>query len=65
MCHYIKQYSFFRVEEVEALSDSRDLCISGDCLEMLQRTGAALQVIPYVKVMIGVLIFYNCAILCL
>lgn len=37
-------------EEVDVLSDTRDLCIGGDCFEMLQRTGAVLQVIPYVKV---------------
>ncbi|KAJ4971211.1 hypothetical protein NE237_004310 [Protea cynaroides] len=36
--------------EVEALSDSSDLCIGGDCFEMLQQTHAVLQVIPYVKV---------------
>ncbi|CAL9178618.1 unnamed protein product [Musa hybrid cultivar] len=37
-------------KEVEALSDTHDLCISGDCFEMLQRTGAVFKVIPYVKV---------------
>ncbi|KAG1327782.1 putative manganese-transporting ATPase PDR2 [Cocos nucifera] len=36
--------------EVEALSDSHDLCIGGDCFEMLQRTEAVLKVIPYIKV---------------
>ncbi|PKA61130.1 putative cation-transporting ATPase [Apostasia shenzhenica] len=36
--------------QVEALSDSHDLCVGGDCFEMLQRTGAVLQVIPFVKV---------------
>ncbi|KAH0456227.1 hypothetical protein IEQ34_014134 [Dendrobium chrysotoxum] len=40
----------FSDNEVEALSDSHDLCIGGDCFEMLQRTGSVLQVIPYVKV---------------
>jgi len=37
-------------KEVESLSDSHDLCIGGDCFEKLQRTGAVIQVIPYVKV---------------
>ncbi|XP_043724441.1 probable manganese-transporting ATPase PDR2 [Telopea speciosissima] len=37
-------------KEVETLSDSYDLCIGGDCFEMLQQTNAVLQVIPYVKV---------------
>ncbi|KAF8395617.1 hypothetical protein HHK36_019567 [Tetracentron sinense] len=37
-------------KEVEALSDSHDLCIGGDCFEMLEQTSAVLQVIPYVKV---------------
>ncbi|KAK1315965.1 putative cation-transporting ATPase [Acorus calamus] len=37
-------------KEVEGLSDSYDLCIGGDCFEMLQQTSAVLQVIPYVKV---------------
>ncbi|CAL8997942.1 unnamed protein product [Prunus brigantina] len=36
--------------EVEALSESHDLCIGGDCFEMLQQTSAVIQVIPYVKV---------------
>ncbi|XP_038988652.1 probable manganese-transporting ATPase PDR2 [Phoenix dactylifera] len=36
--------------EVEELSDSHDLCIGGDCFEMLQRTEAVLKVIPYIKV---------------
>ncbi|KAF9596590.1 hypothetical protein IFM89_012713 [Coptis chinensis] len=35
---------------VEALSDSHDLCIGGDCFEMLQQTDSVLRVIPYVKV---------------
>lgn len=35
--------------EVEALSETHDLCIGGDCIEMLQRTNA-IHVIPYVKV---------------
>ncbi|XP_031247960.1 probable manganese-transporting ATPase PDR2 [Pistacia vera] len=37
-------------KEVEALSETHDLCIGGDCIEMLQQTSAALRVIPYVKV---------------
>lgn len=45
---------------MESLSESHDLCISGDCFEMLQRTAAVLQVIPYVKVGRNCLIF--CAI---
>ncbi|KAL5765123.1 hypothetical protein ACOSQ2_017717 [Xanthoceras sorbifolium] len=37
-------------EEVEVLSLTHDLCIGGDCFEMLQQTSAVLRVIPYVKV---------------
>uniref|UniRef100_I1PVH6 Cation-transporting ATPase n=1 Tax=Oryza glaberrima TaxID=4538 RepID=I1PVH6_ORYGL len=40
----------YSAEEVAAVSESHDLCISGDCFEMLQRTDAVIQVIPYVKV---------------
>lgn len=40
----------FSDEEVATLSISHDLCIGGDCIEMLQQTSAVLQVIPYVKV---------------
>jgi cation-transporting ATPase 13A1 len=40
----------YSAEEVAALSESHDLCISGDSFEMLQRTEAVLQVIPHVKV---------------
>ncbi|KAK9156520.1 hypothetical protein Scep_003094 [Stephania cephalantha] len=40
----------YRVEEVETLSDTHDLCIGGDCFEMLHQTSAVLQVIPYAKV---------------
>ncbi|CAH9120912.1 unnamed protein product [Cuscuta epithymum] len=36
--------------EVEALSETFDLCIGGDCVEMLHQTSATLKVIPYVKV---------------
>jgi manganese-transporting P-type ATPase len=32
------------------LSESHDLCINGDCFEMLQRTQTVFRVIPYVKV---------------
>ncbi|XP_052188572.1 probable manganese-transporting ATPase PDR2 [Diospyros lotus] len=37
-------------KEVEALSEAHDLCVGGDCIEMLQQTSAVLKVIPYVKV---------------
>lgn len=37
-------------EGVETLSEVHDLCIGGDCIEMLQQTSAVLSVIPYVKV---------------
>ncbi|KAJ3676324.1 hypothetical protein LUZ60_003736 [Juncus effusus] len=40
----------FNMKEVEELAESHDLCIGGDCFEMLQRTNAVIQVIPYVKV---------------
>ncbi|XP_077243371.1 phosphate deficiency response 2 [Tasmannia lanceolata] len=40
----------YREDEVEALSDLHDLCIGGECFEMLQQTAAVLQVIPHVKV---------------
>ncbi|XP_059631979.1 probable manganese-transporting ATPase PDR2 [Cornus florida] len=36
--------------EVEALSEAHDLCIGGDCFEMLLQNQAVLKVIPYVKV---------------
>ncbi|XP_022859670.1 probable manganese-transporting ATPase PDR2 [Olea europaea var. sylvestris] len=36
--------------EAEALSESYDLCIGGDCIEMLQQTSGIPKVIPYVKV---------------
>ncbi|KAJ6823587.1 putative manganese-transporting ATPase PDR2 [Iris pallida] len=45
-----KEMTSFSEKEVESLSDSHDLCIGGDCFEMLQRSGTVLQVIPYVKV---------------
>nr|XP_043614815.1 probable manganese-transporting ATPase PDR2 [Erigeron canadensis]XP_043614816.1 probable manganese-transporting ATPase PDR2 [Erigeron canadensis] len=37
-------------EMVEALADGHDLCIGGDCFEMLLQTSAVEKVIPYVKV---------------
>ncbi|KAL7169254.1 hypothetical protein ACSBR2_034321 [Camellia fascicularis] len=37
-------------KDVETLSETHDLCIGGDCFEMLQRTSAVFKVIPYVKV---------------
>ncbi|KAK2391289.1 putative manganese-transporting ATPase pdr2 [Trifolium repens] len=37
-------------KEVEFLSETHDLCVGGDCFEMLQQTSAHLLVIPYVKV---------------
>ncbi|KAG8376204.1 hypothetical protein BUALT_Bualt09G0038800 [Buddleja alternifolia] len=37
-------------DEVEALSEAHDLCIGGDCIEMLQQNSSTLKVIPYVKV---------------
>ncbi|KAG6503109.1 hypothetical protein ZIOFF_035399 [Zingiber officinale] len=46
----ITSYRQFVEKEVEQLSDSRDLCIGGDCFEMLQRSEAVFNVIPYVKV---------------
>lgn len=39
-----------RENEVETLSETHDLCVGGDCVEMLQQTSAVLKVIPYVKV---------------
>ncbi|XP_021888324.1 probable manganese-transporting ATPase PDR2 [Carica papaya] len=40
----------YNVKEVEALAETHDLCIGGDCIEMLQNTSAVVRVIPYVKV---------------
>ncbi|KAK4407907.1 putative manganese-transporting ATPase PDR2 [Sesamum angolense] len=40
----------YRDNEVDALSEAHDLCIGGDCMEMLQQTSSTLKVIPYVKV---------------
>ncbi|XP_057462142.1 probable manganese-transporting ATPase PDR2 isoform X2 [Actinidia eriantha] len=36
--------------DVEALSETHDLCIAGDCIQMLQQSSALLKVIPFVKV---------------
>ncbi|KAL2347135.1 hypothetical protein Fmac_001135 [Flemingia macrophylla] len=36
--------------EVESLAETHDLCVGGDCIEMLQQTSAHLRVIPHVKV---------------
>jgi manganese-transporting P-type ATPase len=44
---------FCSAVEVAVLSESHDLCINGDCFEMLQSTEAVLQVIPYVKVCVN------------
>jgi len=43
----------FSEKEVESLSETHDLCIGGDCIEMLQQTSAHLVVIPHVKVLIN------------
>ncbi|KAL3502168.1 hypothetical protein ACH5RR_036617, partial [Cinchona calisaya] len=40
----------YRGDEIEALSETHDLCIGGDCVEMLQQTSAVHKVIPHVKV---------------
>ncbi|KAL6511787.1 putative manganese-transporting ATPase pdr2 [Orobanche gracilis] len=40
----------YRENEVEALTEAHDLCIGGDCMEMLQQSSSTLKVIPYVKV---------------
>ncbi|XP_068658397.1 probable manganese-transporting ATPase PDR2 [Aristolochia californica] len=40
----------YHEDEVDSLSDSYDLCIGGDCFEMLQQKSAVLKVIPFVKV---------------
>lgn len=40
----------YRENEVDTLSETHDLCIGGDSVEMLQQTSAVLKVIPYVKV---------------
>ncbi|CAI9096849.1 OLC1v1033077C1 [Oldenlandia corymbosa var. corymbosa] len=37
-------------DEVESLSETHDLCVGGDCIEMLQQSSAVHKVIPYVKV---------------
>ena len=45
-------YFGHRDNEVEALSETHDLCVGGDCVEMLQQSSAVHKVIPYVKVVI-------------
>ncbi|GAB4838180.1 Probable manganese-transporting ATPase pdr2 [Ancistrocladus abbreviatus] len=40
----------YNEKEVEVLSEDHDLCVGGDCFEMLQQTSAVLLVIPFVKV---------------
>ncbi|KAF7840196.1 putative manganese-transporting ATPase PDR2 [Senna tora] len=40
----------YSVKEVESLSETHDLCIGGDCIEMLQQTSSTVLVIPHVKV---------------
>ena len=63
-CNYLQLVVFFlsclmscmlfcSAAEVAGLSESHDLCINGDCFEMLQSTEAVLQVIPYVKVCVN------------
>ena len=49
----------FSEKEVEALSENHDLCVGGDCIEMLQQTSAVLQVIPYVKVLIHTYVMFG------
>ena len=39
-------------KEVETLSETHDLYIRGDSLEILQLIGAVVRVIPFVKVLI-------------
>ena len=41
----------FSEKEVESLSETHDLCVGGDCIEMLQQREAHLLVIPHVKVL--------------
>ncbi|XP_024522453.1 probable manganese-transporting ATPase PDR2 isoform X2 [Selaginella moellendorffii] len=40
----------YEVEKIQILADNYDLCVSGDGLAMLQRTGALEPVLPFVKV---------------
>lgn len=44
------KFSEFSAKDVPALSETHDLCIGGDCFEMLLQTSAVPQVIPFVKV---------------
>ncbi|KAK1433701.1 hypothetical protein QVD17_10616 [Tagetes erecta] len=45
-----KEIVTYSEEMVEALAEGHDLCIGGDCFEMLLQTSAVSNVIPYVKV---------------
>ncbi|KAI3726103.1 hypothetical protein L1987_65900 [Smallanthus sonchifolius] len=45
-----KEIVSYSEEMVEALAEGHDLCIGGDCFEMLLQTSAVANVIPYVKV---------------
>ncbi|KAH7434487.1 hypothetical protein KP509_06G019400 [Ceratopteris richardii] len=45
-----KECLAFKDEEVSTLSGSHDLCITGDSIALLQRTGALQLVIPFIKV---------------
>ncbi|KAF5792044.1 putative P-type Na(+) transporter [Helianthus annuus] len=45
-----KEIVTYSEEMVEALAEGHDLCIGGDCFEMLLQTSAVVSVIPYVKV---------------
>ncbi|CAI9775772.1 unnamed protein product [Fraxinus pennsylvanica] len=51
-CHVAGQSDIveYRENAVEALTEAYDLCIGGDCIEMLQKTSGILKVIPHVKV---------------
>lgn len=53
VCFHMSNFSDFlgcRGDEVEGLSETHDLCVGGDCIEMLQQNSAVHKVIPYVKV---------------
>ncbi|XP_076915651.1 putative manganese-transporting ATPase PDR2 isoform X2 [Bidens hawaiensis] len=45
-----KEIVTYSEETVEALTEGHDLCIGGDCFEMLLQTNSVANVIPYVKV---------------
>ncbi|KAJ1440440.1 P-type ATPase [Sesbania bispinosa] len=40
----------FSEKKVQSLAETHDLCVGGDCIEMLQQSSAHLLVIPHVKV---------------